>query len=344
MEKEKIAICMEDKEYQARFVRCIMNHYRDRFELYILDDIESFSKSCFSFKEEDVMLISDQEPVAEVLCEKSKVLVLQENDLVESTLETIYVQYTEKYQEVYKIVEKMEYMMDKLQGKKVQKTGKNDRTVIGVFSLEKEAMQLPFSVLLAETLGEKKKVLLMDIQPFSGLGREQQESDSTFGLEDLLSVASSGVYTQKRLMSSIGHEQKWDYIYPAKNTACLTEVSESNYQQVIDLLISERGYEVIIINFGSVFSGMIKLMEHCNQFYFLKASRDACNWRENAFLEEIQRQEMEEFLRSIMWIEIPREYIRENSWRQLAKLWLWGTLGDQIREQNWMEKKDGAYS
>ena len=45
MEKSKIAICIGDKKYQDRFVKCIMNHYANRYELHIFTDLEELSSS-----------------------------------------------------------------------------------------------------------------------------------------------------------------------------------------------------------------------------------------------------------------------------------------------------------
>lgn len=341
MKKVKIVVNMEDAEYQSRFVKCMMNHYKDRYEFHVVDDIKEIVDS--QNDEKNTVIISDRNNLSEDLCKKGKWLFLQEEIQEEILSENDSFQYTFKYQEVYKIVEKIDWMTEKPMGKDFGKKGIKESFLIGVFSLEKEVLQLPFSVLLAETYGDRGAVLLMDLQPFSGFGFGQMERDTPFGLEDLISVASTEVYTSNRLMASIGHEQKWDYIFPAKNTSCLAEAGSEIYQKIIRILFSEKGYEYVIVNFGAAFSGMYEFMEQCKEFYILKARGDSCSWRENAFLEELKRQGKEEFLRKIKWIEMPREGIRENSWQQLAKSWLWSELGDQVREQNWMVNKNAEY-
>lgn len=341
MKKEKIVVCIEDEEYQSRFVKCMMNHYKDRYEIYVVDEVTELEILLTDVK--NIVIISDRETVAEDLQEKAKVLLLKEDMVEEEPSECEGIQYTSKYQEVYKIVERIEMMSEKTIGKACGKRGKKEVSMIGVFSLEKETMQLPFSVLLAETFGDKGAVLLMDLQPYSGLSMEQSELDTPFGLEDLISIASTELYTSNRLMASIGHEQRWDYIIPAKNASCLTEVDGNVYQKIIRILFSEKGYEYVIVNFGALFSGIYEFMEHCEQFYLLKARGDGCSWREKAFLEELRRQGKEEFLRKIKWIDMPKEGIRENSWNQLAKNWLWSELGDQVREQNWAVNKNAEF-
>ena len=341
MKKEKIVVCIEDEEYQSRFVKCMMNHYKDRYEIYVVDEVTELE--VLYGDEKNIVIISDRKTLPEDLQEKAKVLLLKEDMVEEVSSESEGIQYTSKYQEVYKIVERIEMMSEKSIGKAYGKKGKKGVSMIGVFSLEKEAMQLPFSVLLAETYGDKGAVLLMDLQPYSGLSMGQSELDTPFGLEDLISVASTELYTTNRLMASIGHEQRWDYIFPAKNASYLSEVDGDVYQKIIRILFSEKGYEYVIVNFGASFSGMYEFMEQCEQFYLLKARGDSCSWREKAFLEELRRQGKEEFLRKIKWIDMPKEGIRENSWNQLAKTWLWSELGDQVREQNWAVSNNAEF-
>ena len=45
MAKLKLALCMEDREYQNRFTNCILNHYQNQFELHVFTDIEEYMEN-----------------------------------------------------------------------------------------------------------------------------------------------------------------------------------------------------------------------------------------------------------------------------------------------------------
>ena len=202
-------------------------------------------------------------------------------------------------------------------------------------------MQIPYAALLAEILGDESRVLLIDIQPFSGFSMEI-ETENVLGMEDLMSVATTQNYTQSRLAGSIGQEQKWDFIYPVKRVSCLAEVDGELYQKMFDLIQTQKQYEKVIINFGAVCSGMLELMENCQKIYMLTDREADKNWREQDFIEQMQKQGKENLLQKISWVEIPVGVVREKSWRQLVKNWLWGGIGDFVREQFWMRKKNGT--
>lgn len=343
MDKTKLAICMEDEEYEARFVKCVMNHYKESYEIHIVDDIEKIAEE--QKREFHVIVTGDDS--GNTFCDGEAMvrLVLQENAIEHVPDSEDNVFYTEKYQEVYKIMEVLEQAVVQQSSQKIYQVGRTTTQLIGVFSLEKEGMQIPFTALLAEILGDRNRVLVIDLQPFSGFSVELDTEENALGMEDLMTIATTENYTSNRLAASIGHEQKWDYVYPVRNVQCLAEANVELYRKIIEILQKERGYEQVILNFGAVFPGVGELMEDCQQFYVLTERKEESSWREENFLHEMRCRGKEGFLQKFTWMEIQARFVKERSWRQLAKSWLWSELGDQLRERNWMESgnSNGAY-
>ena len=337
MEKTKLAICIEDEEYKQRFVRCVMKHYKELFEIYVLNQLcELETKKGEEF---GAIIIEDDENKLD-FSKKYVFFVLQE-DRKEflSANENIYC--TDKYQEVYKIIEELQKVLCKRDDVLHRCIERNQVHRIGVFSLSKEMMQLPFSGLLAEVLGENHRVLVVDLQPFSGFVTEI-ETEGALGMEDLISIALTDNYTVSRLAASIGHEQKWEYIYPAKNTSCISEVGIEVYQKMFEILEKEQAYAYEIINFGSMFSGVIELMESCQELYVLTEKKEERNYREEHFLAEMNRRGKSVLLQKIIWMEMPKSSVKTGSWKQLLKQWLWSSLGDVLRERYWVDYSDGT--
>ena len=337
MEKTKLAVCIEDEDYKLRFVKCVLKHYKELFEVYVVNQMCELKTE--AGKGFGAVIVGDDMETEMDAFKDQVFLVLQEEHKEENTKENVY--YTQKYQEVYKIIEKLQVAIS--ENSKLENRGIKEGTIqrIGVYSLSKEKLQIPFSALLAEILGENHHVLVVDLQPFSGLAVET-ESEGALGMEDLISIAATENYTVHRLSASIGHEQKWEYIYPVKNTSCLAEVSLKTYEKMLEILEREQGYAYEIINFGVIFPGMMELMESCQQIYILTDNRAERNYRESCFLEEIQRRGKEDILKKFMWTEIPMEMVRGASWKQIAKQWLWSSLGDSLREIYWVEYIDGT--
>lgn len=338
MAKTKLAVCIEDEEYRNRFVECVMKHYKELFEIHIVNHAQELMADKKDFF--DVIIAGDdKEIVPKEIKESALFFLVEENQRKDSLEKNIF--YTEKYQEVYKIMEEVEKAIAEKMYYRYSQTATADSFQIGVFSLGKESMQIAFAALLAEILGENHKVLVMDIQPYSGLSMEI-ETEDILGMEDLMSIATTQNYTENRVAGSIGHEQKWDYIYPVKNVSCLAEADGELYQKILDLIQTKKQYNHVIINFGVVCSGIIEFMEKCQKIYILTEKKEEKNWREINFISEMNLHGKEHLLQNICWVEIPARSIREKSWRQQAKNWLWNELGDFIRKQFWMEKKDGT--
>lgn len=346
MDKTKIAICIGDAEYETRFVKCVMNHYKDSYEIHVFRDILSIKQK----KEEEggqrkkfhIVVTDEKETDSFCNLEETVYLVLQEYaagqkeiQLEKNVQEHVF--YTEKYQEVYKIMEVLEQIIAQNSAHKMCYAEDTNTQLIGVFSMEKESMQMPFTALLAEVLGDRNRVLVFDLQPFSGFSTEINVEENALGMEDLMAVAMTEVYTGNRLAASIGHEQKWDYVFPVRNVQCLAEVDVEVYRKMVRILQKERGYQYVILNFGATFSGMLELMEDCRFVYFLTEGKEEYSWREASFFQELRQYKKEEVLHRLIRTEVPVQILKEKTWRNLAKVWLWGELGDHIRELNWVE-------
>ena len=137
----------------------------------------------------------------------------------------------------------------------------------------------------------------MDLQPYSGFETELEIEGEYLGMEDIISVAITECYTTNRLLASIGHEQKWDYVYPVKKASCLTEITESVYRKLMELFKTEMRYNWIIVNFGTAFLEADSIMEECHSCYILTERREDRSWRENSFLREIKRKGRENYKR-----------------------------------------------
>ena len=325
MNKPKLAICMKDLEYQARFVNCFMNHYKNMYELHVfthLDQLKEETPLVYAiiitgeYTLEDMMCFVER---GEIILNLTEDFVKKKDALVENFI------FTEKYQEVYKIAELVELLVaDKIRGQ--DSSFEKSYEIVGVFSLTQEAYQTPFAALLGKIYGEQQKVFVLDLQTYSGF---REEDASSMGLEDLLSAVTTGNHSKSRILECIRHEADWDYVCPVQNNQCLAEGSKELYDALIALLVQELGYQKIIINFGSAFLGQLDMMEQCQRIYWLCGKEPS--WREEAFSKELARLERGLLLQKLQKIEIPQISNREMSWRALLEKWNWGYIGEYLR-------------
>ena len=331
---------MKDLEYQNRFVSCFMNHYNHQYELHVFTSPSQLEEAG---RMEYAVIITGEYNTEEltIFVERTEIILVLEENFDRENLSEEKIIYTEKYQEVYKIVELIErHGVNILPGKRSGTQSKKFE-MIGIYSLTQEIYQAPFAVLLGKIYGELQKVLILDLQSYSGL-RDMEGESFSMGLEDLLSVAQSGNYSKNRMLECIHHEGNWDYICPVQNHQCLAEGTKELYERLIDRLVQDLGYEVVIINFGDVFWGQLDMMEICHSYYFLTGKSDRGNWRELLFEEELLKQGKENLIQTMQRIEFAQTVNREIKCRTLAETWTWGEFGELLRQQRKKEKGYGA--
>ena len=319
---------MKDLEYQNRFVSCFMNHYNRQYELHVFTTLEQLEKIA---PMEYAVIITGEYSIDEMAnyVERGEILLaLAEDDLkTDEVLPQNFI-YTEKYQEVYKIVE----MLERLVADKTQKQGSggDGRTYIGVYSMTQGIYQAPFSALLGKICGEKQKVLVLDLQEYSGLN-DMKEEPGVMGLEDLLSMSMTGNYSRGRILECIRHGANWDYVCSSQNVQSLAEGSQELYDTMLQWLVDELEYQKIIINFGTIFMGSLELMEQCQKIYLLEGKEQSGDWREAAFFEEVTRKKKDGLLKKIKKVEIPQVALRDNTWESLVENWSWSYIGEMLR-------------
>lgn len=331
--KSKLAIYMVDKKYQERFVKCLMNHYKDRYEIHVFETQEEM----MSLENGDYKAFLTEgmtESQLEVLKKDKASLFMFVEEGSEADANEQFA-YVNKYQEVYKIVEQID-TQTKYGGMEKQE----NYELIGVSSFSREVFQLPFAAMSAMICAEREPVLLFDLQSHSGLGETTLEKEEYLGMEDIMTVVNTGEFAKSRLLGAIGHEQKWDYIYPVKNMEYLAEANADVYVEMIDLLVKEQGYKKIIINFGTIFPGYMELMNRCKQIYCLTQKGEPCNWRERDFYRELKCRKKESLWNRFSKVELLSGSFLESDWKRLAQHWMWTGIGDRMREEFWMEHKN----
>lgn len=314
-----------------------MNHYKHQYEVHVFTNLDDLKMA----KPLEFPVIITGEYTTDELAdfvERGEILlVLTETEVIGECSETLV--FTEKYQEVYKIAELLLHLVAERDSSRslIQRT--TSCKWIGVYSLSREEYQISFVSLLARLYGEEERVLILDLQNYSGLV-EGENDFPHMGLEDLLSVAICGTYSRGRVLDCIGHESNWDFVYPVKNNQCLLEGTAELYRIIIDILEKELGYQKVIINFGAPFAGQHELMEQCHRFYLLHGKDHMEGWREDSFFRELQNCGKMELMQKVEKVEIPTTTATGKTWKTIADEWYWNSFGELIRQRS---KKEFDY-
>ncbi len=307
MGKVKLAVCMVDTLYQERFVKCLMENYKERYEVHLLEEPGQLTNAY------DAYVLSEE--------------LLEGLDFAEEILgRCLLMDGDNRYKEVYKNMEFLERSIGKISlNSPLTKTAALQ--VIGISSLSRPAYQLPFAALVAELYGEKKKSIFLDLQGNSGFFQSYEEGKG--GLEDIMSMLLSANITRERLRQNIVQGVHWDYICPVRQSLYLKEWNTEMLTKLAELLEKLLGYEILVLNIGEDVWEADKLRESCNEFIWLLEEEN--NWRQEAYEKEKEKEDGSNPTGNrIHRIQLP-SYCGVRSWEQLREKWKWNHIGDKIR-------------
>lgn len=330
MARLRIAICLEDREYQNRFTNCIMNHYQNKFELHVFTRIEELIEQQFGTYHgviisgyEDELLSNDERISGNYIY-----LYDEEQALFSRRPNVIYI---EKYSDVSHIMEEvMKQVNEEIRALPGVHGGQNT-AIIGVYGLSRIEYQLPIALTLAAILCERQKVLFIDLEANSGMSHLTTVTGSQ-GLEELMVMAESGRFSGSRMEGCIGSIEHLDYVYPTRNTDRLAESSGAIIKKVIDMVKQGLEYSIIVINLGVRFKGFFDLLTDMNKLYLLSDIEHKGGWREEEFLEELQNSDNKLLWQRVQRVEIPNFQILMSEYERTIEQWKWSEMGDYVRK------------
>lgn len=208
-------------------------------------------------------------------------------------------------------------------------TGRKSQ-VIGVYSPVSRCGKTGFAVTLGQVLAREKKVLMLSLEEFSGLGALTGTVHSG-SLSDLIYYYRQGTYNSLRLGSVVYNWGGLDYVPPVTYAEDLADVQGEELAGLMAQIAGESVYEVILVDLGHFGRDVEKLLALCDVIY-VPVKEDVVStakleeWK--GYLSASGREAMWERIR-LLRLPRPRSVgPRETYLEQL----LWGELGDFVRE------------
>lgn len=208
-------------------------------------------------------------------------------------------------------------------------TGRKSQ-VIGVYSPISRCGKTGFAITLGQVLAKEKKVLLLSLEEFSGLGALTGTVYSG-SLSDLIYYYRQGVYSGLRLGSVVYNWGGLDYVPPVAYAEDLADVQGEELAGLLEQIAGESAYEVILVDMGHFGRDVEKLLALCDVIYApvkedIVSAAKLEEWK--TYLSASGREAIWERVRLL---RLPRNRgvgMREVYLEQL----LWGELGDFARE------------
>ncbi|MBO5069983.1 MAG: hypothetical protein J6C37_06430 [Roseburia sp.] len=275
MNKLTVAVCDTEEGYRNRFVTYLVDHKAEEITVHAFSTLEKFLAAIGNHVF-DVVLLGRGFDAAQGAVEEQGMPLLRLKDYVPEFVaeEGTYQSGTSarvadvfRYQPMDSILHEMQALM----GQRVAVAAAAGRTaskleVIGVYSPIHHEMQIPFSMIFASLLSEKRSVLYLNFMDYSGfMELFQLEGDCDMG--DIILRIRNGRLHPEAFWRCVYETRGVSYIPPFHSAENLHEMTWEDYTEFLTFLEEETDFETVIIDFGDGVNDLMRMLESCSSIY-----------------------------------------------------------------------------
>ncbi len=298
MKERQLAICDGDELYLEKFQSYLLKKRPAGYEILAFATV---NQAVEASKEEgfEIFLVGENTYDINVTnVNAAKIFILKENGLSGIKGYT----FISKYQSMDSVIGQAleEFAIDEGCGGTVRSSGIRAR-LTSFYSPDRHAGQNVAALCAAELMADMgQRVLYISMQPFSGfeeLLATKYEADLTDLLYFALRHPDKLFYKLEAVKRAIG---KVDYLPPALDYADLLDISEKEWQEVLEALLSEGEYTDIVLDLTECCRGFYYMLDKSDKLYILndmqtERSRAALNQFKNLLLSKEYGRIIEKF-------------------------------------------------
>ncbi len=330
MKKRIFAICDLEENYARNLTEYLNERKCTPFEVHAFTNLESLAD--FAGKNPiELLLIS-----TDVMCDEVKkleidrVIILSDGESLDRIKDRPHVY---KYQASDSLIaEVMNYYAESgpLLPGAMFSDGDGRMKLVGVYSPLNRVGKTSFALTMGEILGEKQKVLYLNLEEYSGfeeLFAQKYHSD----ISDLIYFARQKegnlIFKINGMIQTIG---KLDYIPPAFSPCDLREVHLEEWLQFIRELGACGEYDVLILDLGNQIEECYQILNQCKEVYMPVLEDPISRAKILQFEKSLRALELSELQEKIRKLHLP-EWKGHGAGQELIERLVKGRLGDYIR-------------
>ena len=262
---ERIAICDKETIFVQILAEYLRKKYRSGPEILAFDRVD---KLIGAAKEEKIGLCLLGEGLADSF---------QVQTLIERSEALIYLCTKRRKDAVFKY-QSVEHVVGDLLALCVEKgisffeegicfTQKNNVKILAFYSPSKHRLQSTIALTMGQMLAREKKVLYLNLEPYSGFEYLLQKTYEHDLMDILFFLREEKEKFRMRMESMFERIGSLDYIPPVFCYPDMEEVDSSLWQQLLYRIVEEMDYEVILLDLTEHTRGLLSLLELCNEIY-----------------------------------------------------------------------------
>lgn len=309
MKNRILAVCDPEEAYAGRLMEYLNGKQISPFYVRSFTSREALED--FAQQEEiEVLLISADMAGEEMRSPQMGMRILLSTGQVPVGLEGEPVVY--KYQSAEKMIrEILNYYAEAGQPFLQAAIWRGEARIYGVYSPIRRLGKTTFALAFGMACAKRRRTLYLNLEAYSGF-EEMRPSLQEWNLGDLLYFLKKGkqgfLYKLKSVIQSLEY---LDYISPVLCLEDLLTVTEEEWEVLLERLVTDAGYECLVIDFSDCVQGLFGLLGKCGCVY-MPVLEDGISKAKLGQFEKILRLKGYENLReTIHRIKLPQTGGRE---------------------------------
>lgn len=338
MHKILVALCDTDDEYRERFVTYLVERRADMFAVHAFSKTEHFlqalSKQIF-----DVVILGQGFEEAEDIVQERRIPLLRLLDSAPEMLaeDSVYMSEEKsnsvplfRYQPVEAILHEVQVLAGTAFFEETESRCLTRLEIIGVYSPVQHEMQMPFSMVLAEKLAERRKVLYVNLMRHSGF-LQIFGLTGRYDMGDIVLRLRNKRLFAETFLKCLYESNRMYYIPPFRNPEDLRNFLPEDYMALIGFLEESTDFETLILDFGEGTERFTEVLETCQSIYCPTKTGYFYECRLNDFLQYLEMRAEDAVRENIHIINLPFSAKQIRGGRDVRKQLLWSEFGDYVR-------------
>ena len=339
MKKSIFAICDLESSYACNLMDYLNEKKTTPFEVQAFTSLESL----IDFVKDnplEILLISTRAMCNEIKeLPIKRIIILSEGEKLQNLDEYPFVY---KYQSSDSLVaEVMEHYAVGNPQLHLMTSPLKKTQIYGIYSPIGRTGKTSFALTLGEILAEKKQVLYINLEGFSGF-------EELFGkiyrtdLSDLIYFARQKegnlIY---RLNTVIQNYHELSYIPPALSPIDIRDVTGEEWLSFLQEIIAYCEYDVILLDLNEHVDELFQILQRCDRIYMPVKSDIFSSAKIKQFEKLLQMLDYEKVRTKIRKIELPNQILTQEGQDMIQQL-IWGEMGKFVRMLLWEDdEQDG---
>lgn len=338
MNKILLAICDTDDDYRERFAAYLIERWADKFSVYTFSGMEHFLEALKEQRFDAVILGQGSEAAEKALRERKIPTLLLLDTIPERVAEdSAYTTAEEekrvilfRYQPMDAILHEVQALAGNVLFAEPEPKRLSRLEVIGVYSPILHEMQMPFSLVLAEKLAERRKVLYINLMCHSGF-LEILGLPGRYDMGDIILRLRNKRLFSETFLKCLYESNRVNYIAPFHNPEDLRGYTSQDHVALLAFLEEATDFETVIFDFGEGTEQFAEVLGRCRTIYCPMKAGYFYECRLSEFLMYLEKSSASAVRENIHILNLPFSAKQIRGGGDVRKQLLWSEFGDYVR-------------